>query len=103
MTTYPDAPTTFEEVIKLIPRQGKIDRHRFKLGDKPFELTIGRNDMNMVFLEFGVPNTHFEFFSTTRTVDSLASQRQIRSVWENFLADPDDYLTWKRFEVKIQR
>jgi hypothetical protein len=99
---YPPSPTTFEEVIQLIPRQRKIDRHRFMIGDKPFELTIGRNDSNIVFLEFGMPHPTFEFFPTTRTVESLQTQRQIWSVWEKFLADPDDYLTWKRFEVKAK-
>ena len=100
MTTYPNAPTTFEDVIRLVPPRGKIQKHRFVLGDRPFEIQIGRNDMNIVWITFGVPQPHFEFHDVTRKVESLMTQRQVWAVWERFLKDPDEYLTWKRFEVK---
>jgi hypothetical protein len=100
---YPNAPTTFEEIVKLIPKRGKIERHRFMIGEKPFELTIGRNDSDFVFMQFGVPHSTFQFFPTTRTLEGMQTQRQIWAVWEKFMTDPDDYLTWKRFEVKVNK
>jgi len=99
--TYPNAPTTFEEIVKLIPKRGKVVKYRFVLGDKPFEIQIGRNDMNIVWITFGVPQPRFEFYDITRTVEPLMTQRQVWSVWEKFQKDPDDYLTWRRFAVKV--
>ena len=52
---YPPAPTEFEDVIRLIPFRGTITKNRFMIIDKPFELRIGRNESNIVFLEFCVP------------------------------------------------
>jgi hypothetical protein len=99
---YPPAPTTFDEVIKMVPHRGEICKHRFMLGDKPIELTIGRSDSDFVFLELGMPDPHFEFYRGTRTVEGMMTQRQILDVWQKFLADPDDDLTSKRFAVKVQ-
>jgi len=96
---HPQAPTTFEDVIRLVPPRGKIVRHRFVLGDKPFEIEIGTNDSNPVFIDFCAPDGKNEYYPCIRSVGGLMSQRAIWSVWERFLADLDDYLSWKRFEV----
>ena len=92
---YPPAPTTFEDLIQLIPPRGAIGKHRFIVTDKSFELRIGRNQINVVFLSFCVPDEMWAFWPCVRTVESLTSQRAVWSHWQKFLADPDDYLTCK--------
>jgi hypothetical protein len=93
--TYPPAPTTFDELVKLIPSRGSICKHRFVVADKPFELQIGRNEANIVHLSFSAPDDHTTFWPCIRTVESLTSQRAIWSHSQRFLEDPDSYLTWK--------
>jgi hypothetical protein len=93
--TYPPAPTSFDDLIQLIPPRGSISKHRFVTADKPFELRIGRNQINVVFLSFCVPDEIWTFWPCVRTVESLTSQRAVWSHWQKFLEDPDDYLTWK--------
>jgi len=93
--TYPPAPTAFEDLIQLIPPRGSISTHRFVTAHKPFELRIGRNQINVVFLSFCVPDEMWTFWPCVRTVESLTSQHAVWSHWQKFLADPDDYLTWK--------
>jgi hypothetical protein len=92
---YPPAPITFDELIKLIPPRGATNRCRFIAAGRPFELQIGRNQLNIVFLSFQVPNDKANFWPCIRTVESLTSQRSIWSHWQKFLEDPDGYLTWK--------
>jgi hypothetical protein len=92
---YPPAPTTFDELVKLIPPRGATNRYRFIAADKPFDLQIGRNELNIVFLSFRVPDDKTTFWPCIRTVESLTSQRAIWSHWQKFLEDPDSYLTWK--------
>jgi hypothetical protein len=93
--TYPSAPTTFEDLIQLIPPRGTTNTYRFLAADKPFELRIGRNSSNIVYLEFCVPDEQWKFWPHVRTVESLTSQRSIWSHWQKFLEEPDSYLTWK--------
>jgi hypothetical protein len=93
--TYPPAPTTFDELVKLIPPRGAINRYRFISADKPFELGIARNQANIVYLSFCTPDDRATFWSCVRTVESLTSQRAVWSQWQRFLEDPDSYLTWK--------
>ena len=93
--TYPPAPTAFEDLIQLIPPRGSITKFRFIKGDRPFELRIGRNQINVVFLSFCVPDEKWTFWPCVRTVESLTSQRAVWSHWQKFLKDPDMYLTWK--------
>ena len=93
--SYPAAPTTFDELIKLIPQRGGAIRYRFTAADKPFELHIGRNEANIVHMSFSAPDENTTFWPCIRTVESLTSQRAIWSHWERFLEDPDSYLTWK--------
>jgi len=92
---HPPAPTTFEDFIQLIPARGSIRTNRFVIAEKPFELQIGRNHGNIVFLSFGVPDDHASYWPCTRMIESLTSQRAVWAHWQNFLADPDDYLTWQ--------
>jgi hypothetical protein len=47
---YPPTPTTFEDLVQLIPAPGSISKHRFVVTEKPFELQIGRNQMNIELL-----------------------------------------------------
>jgi hypothetical protein len=35
---YLPAPTTFDELVKLIPPRGDTNRYRFVVTEKPFEL-----------------------------------------------------------------
>jgi hypothetical protein len=35
---YPPAPTSFEDLIQLIPPRGANNRYRFNVADRPFEL-----------------------------------------------------------------
>jgi len=95
LMTYPPAPTTFDELMKLIPPRDTITKHRFTIAEKPFELQIGRSSENVVWLEFCVPEPPWQFWPRIRTVESLTSQRAIWLHWQKFLADPDMYLTWK--------
>ena len=81
--------------MQLIPTRGNISIHRFIIAGKPFELQIGRNHGNIVFLSFGVPDDRASYWPCIRTVESLTSQRSVWTHWQRFLADPDDYLTWK--------
>lgn len=53
--TYPPAPTTFDELMKLIPPRESICKHRFVMAKKLFELKMGRNQLNIVFLSFRIP------------------------------------------------
>ena len=96
---YPPAPTTFEDLIQLIPPRGTIGKHRFIVAGKPFELEISRNETNIVFLSFRAPDGKTTYWPCIRTVESLTRQRIIWSHWQKFLADPDDYLTWKYIGV----
>ena len=70
------------------------------IGEKPFELTIGRNDIDILFMSFVVPDPNFEFYRVERTLEGMHTQRQVWGVWAKFLADPDDYLTGKKFDFK---
>jgi hypothetical protein len=54
--TYPSAPTTFDELVKLIPPRGATNRYRFIAADKPFELQIGRTSLNVLSLTFCAPD-----------------------------------------------
>jgi hypothetical protein len=96
---YPPAPTTFEDLIQLIPHRGCITKFRFIKDDKPFELRIGRNQINVVFLSFCVPDERWTFWPSVRTMESLTSQRAVWSHWQKFLEDPDSYLTWKYISI----
>jgi hypothetical protein len=58
LVTYPPAPTTFEDLIRLIPQRGVIAKRRLVSSDKRFELRIDRNGINVAFLTFGVPLTN---------------------------------------------
>ena len=60
--TYPPAPTTFDELMKLIPPRDTITKHRFIIADKPFELQIGRNQLNIVFPGYRVPDNRWTFW-----------------------------------------
>jgi hypothetical protein len=51
--------------------------------------------MNIVCLEFCIPDPPWQFWSCVRRVESLTSQRAVWSHWQRFLDDPDSYLTWK--------
>lgn len=62
LVIYPPAPTTFEEVVQLIPPREKIGKHRFVVDDKPFELHIARTSMNVVWLKFCVPDHRWQFW-----------------------------------------
>jgi hypothetical protein len=93
--TYQPPPTTFDDLVKLIPARGTTSRYRFIAADKPFELQIGRNEANIVHLSFSTPDDRTTFWPCVRTVESLTSQRAVWSHWQRFLAEPDDYLTWK--------
>jgi hypothetical protein len=93
--TYPPAPTTFDELIKLIPPRGQNRKHRFILAERPFELQIGRTSMNVVWFTFGVPDDRWQFWPPVRTVESLTRQRDVWAHWQKFLENPDMYLTWK--------
>jgi hypothetical protein len=93
--SYPPAPTTFEDLIQLIPPRGSISKHRFVKDGKPFELRIGRNQINVVFLSFCAPDGRTAYWPCVWTVESLTSQRAVWAHWQKFLADPDMYLTWK--------
>jgi hypothetical protein len=92
---YPTAPTTFDELVRLIPPRGANNRYRFTATHKPFELEIGRNETNIVQLSFSAPGDRTTFWPCIRTVESLTSQRAIWSHWQRFLEDPESYLTWK--------
>jgi hypothetical protein len=89
------APSTFEELVHLVPPRGAITKHRFIHEDRPFELRIGRNSFNVVRLEFCVPDEAWTFWPCVRTAESLTTQRAVWSHWQKFLEDPNDYLTWK--------
>jgi len=93
--TYPPAPTTFDELMHLIPPRGTITKHRFVVAGKPFELQIGRNTGNIVWLEFCLPDPPWHFWTCIRRVESLTSQRAVWAHWQRFLDDPDAYLTWR--------
>lgn len=95
LVTFPPAPTTFEDVIQLIPPREQINKHRFVLGERPFELQIGRTSMNVVWLTFCVPDPRWEFWPNVRTVESLTTQRAVWAYWQQFLEDPEMYLTSK--------
>jgi hypothetical protein len=92
---YPPAPTTFDELLKLIPPRGATNRYRFTVANAPFELHIGRNEVNIVHLSFSTPDGHTTFWPCIRTVESLTSRRAVWSHWQRFLEDPGSYLTWK--------
>jgi hypothetical protein len=51
--------------------------------------------MNIVCLEFCVPDNQWTFWPCIRTVESLTSQRAVWAHWLKFLENPDSYLTWK--------
>jgi len=51
--------------------------------------------MNVVFLEFCAPDDRTTFLPCIRTVESLTAQRVIWHHWQQFLSDPDSYLSWK--------
>jgi hypothetical protein len=93
--TYPPTPSTFEDVIQLIPPRDKISKYRFSLSDKLFEIQIGRTSMNIVWLTFCVPDPRWEFWPNVRTVESLTTQRAVWAYWQQFLENPDMYLTSK--------
>lgn len=93
--TYPPAPTTFDELVNLIPPRGATSRYRFLVADRPFELRIGRTLANVVFLDFCAPGGRTTFWPCVRTVGSLTSQRAVWAHWQKFLEDPESYLTWK--------
>jgi hypothetical protein len=93
--SYLLAPTTFDELIQLIPPRGSISKHRFVITEKPFELQIGRSSMNVVFLSFCVPDAKMTIWPCVRTVESLTTQRSVWWHWQEFLVHPDSYLTWK--------
>ena len=92
---YPSAPATFDELIQLIPPRGSTNVYRFQSADKPFELRIGRNSSNIVYLNFCTPDDTATFWPCVRTIESLTSQRAIWAHWQRFLEDPDSYLAWK--------
>jgi len=51
--------------------------------------------MNVVCLEFCVPDGQWTFWPHVRTIESLTSQRSLWSHWQKLLEDPHSYLTWK--------
>jgi hypothetical protein len=95
--TCPPAPSTFDDLVRLIPPRGQLRSYRLVLDEKQFELRIGRNDLNIVFMSFCVPDGRNDFFPCVRTVESLTSQRDIWKHWQRFMSDPDEYLTFRRF------
>jgi hypothetical protein len=99
---YPPAPTSFDDVIRLVPPRDKIIKHRFTRNERSFEIQIGRNESDFVFIDFCASDEKNEFYPCVRSVGGLMTQRAIWSVWERFLTDPDDHLTWKRFKVKAK-
>jgi hypothetical protein len=90
--TYPPAPTTFEDLIKLIPTHGSLSIYRFVLAVGPFELRIGRTSVNVVSLSFCLPDDLTRFWLCIRTSQSLTSLRAIWSRWQKFIQDSDSYL-----------
>ena len=93
--TFAPAPSTFEDLIQFIPPRGSISKYRFVTANKSFDLRIGRNSMNVVFLSSCAPDDKTTFWPCVRTVESLTSQRAMWSHWQKFLEDPETYLTWK--------
>jgi len=51
----------------------------FVTADKPFELRVGRNLINVVFLSFCAPDGKTTFWPCVRTVESLTSRRTVWS------------------------
>jgi hypothetical protein len=80
--TYQPASTSFEDLIQLIPARGNISTYRFITADKPFELRVGRNQINIVFLSFCVPDGKTTFWPCIRTIESLTSQRAVVTLAE---------------------
>ena len=89
----PPTPKEFDELVKLIPPRGSISKHHFVVADRPFELRISRNRMNVVFFSFCVPDGKTTLWSCIRTIQSLTSQRGVWLHWQKFLDHPDMYLT----------
>ena len=69
--TYPPAPTTFDDLMQLIPSRGTIAKHRFVVTERPFELQISRNSMNIVWLEFCAPDGRNQFWPCGRRIESV--------------------------------
>ena len=80
----------------------RLSQHESSTIPLALDIKIGRNDLNVVFLEFGVPDDKNDFYNCIRTIGSLTRQRAIWSVWEKFIADPDEDLTFRRFGVKVK-
>jgi hypothetical protein len=51
--------------------------------------------MNAVWMTFCVPDPQWIFGPNVRTVESMTSQRAVWAYWQQFLEDPDMYLTSK--------
>jgi hypothetical protein len=100
--TYPPAPTTFDELVKLIPHRGATKRYRFDVANRSFESQVGRNQADLVHLAFSSPHNRASFWPCTRTVGSLTSQRSEWSHWKKLLNDPDSYLTWKHIGRQLK-